>query len=102
MSGTRLGGQRAVKTIKKRFGEDFYREIGRTGGRNSHSGGFASDKVGADGLSGRQRAVLAGKKGGKKSTRLGIKTGEGKRWNKDIEDAERVLEEERGRNNGVA
>lgn len=64
MSGTKAGGLKAAKTIMKRYGEDFYGEIGRRGGSNGHSGGFASNKVGADGLTGRERSRIAGRKGG--------------------------------------
>lgn len=39
---------------------EFYAEMGRKG----RTGGFASKQVGADGKTGRQRAVEAGKRGG--------------------------------------
>lgn len=42
---------------------------GRLGGISSKSGGFASNVVGADGLSGRQRARVVGALGGKISRR---------------------------------
>ena len=64
MTGTKLGGQRAAKTNRKRHGEDFYARIGKMGGTNSHTGGFASDVVGKDGLTGRERAKKAGQIGG--------------------------------------
>ena len=64
MSGTKLGGQRAAKTNKERHGEGFYARIGAKGGRNGHTGGFASDVVGKDGLTGRERAKQAGQIGG--------------------------------------
>lgn len=69
MSGTIEGGRKARNTNIKRFGRDFYKRIGRKGGRNSHTGGFASDKVGADGLTGVERARIAGAKGGRASRR---------------------------------
>ena len=69
MPGTKIGGQKAAITNKKKHGEDFYKNIGRKGGRNGHTGGFASDVVGTDGLTGKERAKLAGAKGGKKSKR---------------------------------
>lgn len=69
MSGTKAGGKKAALTNMMRHGNDFYREIGRRGGKNGHSGGFASDAVGEDGLTGRQRAKLAGAKGGRISRR---------------------------------
>lgn len=43
--------------------------IGSKGGKAGHTGGFASDKVGSDGLTGVERARLAGAKGGKISKR---------------------------------
>lgn len=69
MSGTIEGGRKARNTNIKRFGRDFYKRIGRKGGHNGHSGGFASDKVGEDGLTGRERARIAGAKGGRASRR---------------------------------
>ncbi len=44
-------------------------EMGRKGGEASHNGGFASNKVGKDGLTGRQRAALVGAIGGFRSKR---------------------------------
>lgn len=69
MSGTVAGGLKAKKTIMERHGSDWYKKIGRIGGRNGHDGGFASPYVGKDGLTGAQRAQLAGSKGGKISKR---------------------------------
>lgn len=46
-----------------------FRDIGRLGGQRSNNGGFASSKVGADGLTGKQRAAKAGAVGGKISRR---------------------------------
>ena len=69
MSGTRAGGLKAAKINKQLYGEDFYKRMGQKGGRNGHTGGFASDKVGEDGLTGRQRAIVAGALGGRKSRR---------------------------------
>lgn len=69
MSGTRAGGLLAAKTNKKKYGESFYVNIGRRGGQNGCGGGFASDKIGKDGLTGRERAKIAGAKGGRKSRR---------------------------------
>ena len=65
MSGTLTGGAKAAKTNKQRHGADFYINIGRKGGVKSRGGGFASNIIGADGLTGRQRAVIAGSIGGK-------------------------------------
>lgn len=70
MGGTRAGGLRASLTNKQKYGEDFYAKIGSTGGKNSNTGGFGNSTViGKDGLTGRQRARIAGAKGGKKSRR---------------------------------
>lgn len=69
MSGTKIGGLRAKQTNLEKHGEDFYKRIGAKGGRNGATGGFASNKVGEDGLTGRQRAVLAGAIGGHTSRR---------------------------------
>lgn len=67
-------------TMIERFGsEEAIRDhmvaMGKKGGKLSKTGGFASDKVGADGLTGRERASI----GGLKSTRAGIRNGEGER-----------------------
>lgn len=69
MAGTREGGRKTAQTNKERHGEDFYRRIGKKGGSNSHTGGFASQTVGKDGLTGAERAKIAGAKGGSKSRR---------------------------------
>lgn len=42
---------------------------GKVGGKNGNTGGFASDIVGNDGLTGYQRAKVAGRKGGTISRR---------------------------------
>ena len=69
MSGTKIGGQKAAYTNKLRHGLDFYAQIGAKGGRNGHTGGFAANP---------ELAREAGRKGGKKSRRTGVKNGEGK------------------------
>lgn len=69
MSGTKLGGIRAAATNKKKYGKGFYALIGRKGGKNGHTGGFASEEPGKDGLTGPERAKIAGQKGGIKSKR---------------------------------
>lgn len=78
----RYGG---VKDLHKRM-----QEIGSKGGASGkgpgYKGGFASDEVGEDGLTGRQRARLAGAVGGKRSRRGPAKD--------DIEKAEAVLKSE--------
>ena len=69
MPGTIEGGLKAADVLKAKYGKDFYSKIGRKGGKASGSGGFASTVVGKDGLTGAQRAMRAGKKGGTKSRR---------------------------------
>ena len=60
MSGTKAGGQKAAATNKAKYGKEFYANIGRKGGRNGHTGGFAANL---------ELAKIAGAKGGKKSKR---------------------------------
>lgn len=60
MAGTRAGSMKAKQTVYERYGKDFYREIGRIGGRNGHTGGFASNP---------ELAREAGRKGGTISRR---------------------------------
>lgn len=68
MAGTKAGGKKAAaKNLAK--DPNFYANIGRKGGKNGRTGGFASNVVGADGLTGQQRARLAGAKGGRISRR---------------------------------
>lgn len=60
MSGTREGGIKARQTNLKKYGKNFYKNIGYLGGINGHTGGFAADS---------NRAKEAGRKGGLKSKR---------------------------------
>lgn len=60
MSGTRAGGLKARNTNLEKHGKDFYRNIGRIGGQNGHTGGFAANP---------ELARTAGAKGGRKSRR---------------------------------
>ena len=69
MSGTVKGGKKASITNKQKHGEDFYKRIGQKGGKKSCNGGFGSNKVGKDGLTGIERARIAGRKGGSHSKR---------------------------------
>lgn len=73
MAGTPSGGKKAAQANVERYGKDFYRAIGKRGGANGkgpwYNGGFASDIVGKDGLTGPQRALIAGAKGGRISRR---------------------------------
>lgn len=69
MSGTREGGLKSAATNKLIHGDDFYKRIGSKGGRNGHTGGFASMVIGKDGLTGYERAKVYGRIGGSKSKR---------------------------------
>lgn len=69
MAGTKEGGALAAKTNRKKYGEDFYARIGAMGGKIGHDGGFGSSKIGSDGLTGKERARIAGQMGGFKSKR---------------------------------
>lgn len=60
MSGTKAGGAKAARTNKIKYGGDFYARIGRMGGQNGHTGGFASNPA---------LAREAGRKGGRISKR---------------------------------
>lgn len=67
MSGTKVGGAKAAETNKKRYGSDWYARIGKIGGQNGNTGGFAANP---------ELAKIAGAKGGKISRRGPT------RWNK--------------------
>lgn len=69
MVGTKAGGMKAAMTNKLKHGEGFYAKIGKKGGKNGKTGGFASEKIGKDGLTGFERARIAGQKGGSISRR---------------------------------
>lgn len=60
MAGTKAGGKKAAATNKARYGKDWYANIGRQGGQNGHTGGFAANP---------ELARIAGAKGGKISKR---------------------------------
>lgn len=60
MAGTKEGGRKASITNRLKHGEDFYERIGRKGGQNGHTGGFASNP---------ELAKIAGQKGGRLSRR---------------------------------
>ena len=76
MSGTKAGGIKAAQTNKQLHGEDFYKKIGSQGGHNGTTGGWASDKIGEDGLTGKERARKQGAIGGRMSKRGKAKKGE--------------------------
>lgn len=42
MPGTKIGGQKAHLTNKKRYGSEYYKRIGKLGGMKSRGGGFAA------------------------------------------------------------
>lgn len=69
MAGTVEGGRKAAATNKARYGKEWYAHIGRIGGSKSNTGGFACEEKGKDGLTGAERAVIAGSKGGTISRR---------------------------------
>jgi len=60
MAGTREGGLKASQKNKEKFGEDFYKRIGRAGGKNGRTGGFWAN---------RELARTAGAIGGRNSKR---------------------------------
>lgn len=55
MPGTKAGGAKAAITNKAKHGEDFYKRIGKIGGQNGVTGGFAANP---------DLARIAGRKGG--------------------------------------
>lgn len=69
MSGNRIGGLKSKVTLKRIYGDDFYNKIGHLGGIKGKTGGFGSKFKGRDGLTGQERASLAGAVGGKISKR---------------------------------
>lgn len=60
MSGTREGGKHAAETNRERYGENYYAELGRVGGRACVPKGFAANP---------ELARIAGAKGGAISRR---------------------------------
>ena len=60
MAGTKAGARKAAATNKKRYGDNFYAVIGRKGGQNGTTGGFAANP---------ELARIAGAKGGRISRR---------------------------------
>jgi len=69
MAGNKEGGQKAAATNIRKYGKRFYAVIGSVGGKNGRTGGFASNVVGKDGLTGPERARKVGAIGGKISRR---------------------------------
>lgn len=64
MSGTKNGGLKAAATNRKRYGKNFYKNIGAKGGRLGTTGGFAANPA---------LAKIAGAKGGSLSKRCSKK-----------------------------
>ena len=60
MAGTKAGGAKAAATNKAKYGKDFYSKIGKKGGQNGTTGGFAANP---------SLARIAGAKGGRISRR---------------------------------
>jgi uncharacterized protein len=60
MAGTIAGGKAAAATNLKKYGADFYRNIGAKGGKLGRTGGFYAN---------RELARKAGAVGGRKSRR---------------------------------
>jgi len=56
MAGTREGGLKAARTLRKEYGAGFYAKIGKKGGQVEVSKGFSTNKP---------LARLAGQKGGR-------------------------------------
>ena len=63
MANNREGGAKTRDKLLARD-PDYYKKIGAMGGKNGHTGGFAAN---------RELARIAGAKGGKKSSRKGVK-----------------------------
>ena len=60
MAGTRNGGLKAANTNREKYAKEFYAQIGRKGGKNGHTGGFAANPA---------LVRIAGAKGGRISRR---------------------------------
>lgn len=60
MAGTKAGGLKAAESNKRKYGSDWYSRIGKKGGKNGHTGGFAANP---------ELARAAGAKGGRISRR---------------------------------
>lgn len=66
MAGTKIGGQKAAATNKRKYGKGFYSEIGSAGGKAGHTGGFYHAKY----VTGDEEFIRnAGAKGGQISRR---------------------------------
>lgn len=75
MAGTKAGAQKAAATNRARYGENFYATIGRKGGQNGRTGGFAANH---------ELARIAGAKGGRISRRGPARKNVAKRINVEV------------------
>ncbi len=69
MSGTRTGGVKSAETIKKLYGNNYYINLGKLGGKAQVAKGYATEKVDKNGLTGPQRAKVYGSIAGQLSHR---------------------------------
>lgn len=83
MGGTTEGGLKSRATNYKKYGKDFYREIGRKGGKNGHTGGFAANPA---------LARIAGAKGGRISKRGPSKKNKANKTKKTTESSAAIQE----------
>ncbi len=67
MAGTRQGAFKAALTNKQIRGNDYFRKLGRKAGSFGTTGGFASELVGEDGLTGVERSKIQGARAGRRS-----------------------------------
>lgn len=66
MGGNKEGARKSVATKLAKYGPDYFSRIGHLGAIKSTPGGFGTDKIGADGLTGPERASKYGKQTHKK------------------------------------
>lgn len=69
MSEPKLRYKKMLKTIETKHGSvpEYYSSLGKKARGISKQSGFGSDKIGKDGLTGRERAQQAGRKGGRRA-----------------------------------
>lgn len=62
MAGTKAGGLKAAATNKAKYGNNWYAKIGARGGRNGHTGGFATkDEETGEYLLAKRAGAIGGK-----------------------------------------
>lgn len=72
MAGTKEGAAKMRETVRRIYGDNYWKNLGKKGGAvKGKASGFASQRKGADGLTGPERARIVGAKGGAKSKRKG-------------------------------